>query len=41
MSDHHLIRLRLGTETDWPTAFETILRRLAVRPVQPASRNAE
>jgi hypothetical protein len=26
--EHHLIGLLLGTEEDWPTAFETILRRL-------------
>jgi len=32
MSDHHLIGLLLGTEEDWPTAFESIVRRLgAVR----------
>jgi hypothetical protein len=32
MSDHHLIGLLLGTEEDWPTAFEAIVRRLgAVR----------
>ena len=29
MSDHrHLIGLLLGTEEDWPTAFETMMRRL-------------
>ena len=29
MSDHqHLIGLLLGTEEDWPTAFEAIVRRL-------------
>src|SRR3954462_10992455 len=29
MSDHrHLIGLLLGTEEDWPTAFEAMIRRL-------------
>jgi hypothetical protein len=28
MSDHHLIGLLLGTEEDWPTAFESLVRRL-------------
>ena len=28
MSDHHLIGLLLGTEEDWPRAFETLVARL-------------
>ncbi len=31
-STHHLIGLLLGTEDDWPRAFETLTRRLG--PVQ-------
>lgn len=28
MANEHLIGLLLGTEEDWPTAFEALLRRL-------------
>ena len=35
-STRHLIGLLLGTEEDWPTAFEEVLRRLGpVNPVRP------
>ena len=35
MAREHLIGLLLGTEEDWPTAFETLLGRLG--PVTDAS----
>jgi hypothetical protein len=31
MTTRHLIGMLLGTEDDWPTAFETLMRRLALR----------
>ena len=41
MSDTtHLIGLLLGTEEDWPTAFESIVRRLGPRPVEDRSGEA-
>ncbi len=39
-SRRHLIGLLLGTEQDWPTAFEEILRRLGPVPGPDGSRHA-
>ena len=38
-SQRHLIGLLLGTEEDWPTAFEEILRRLGSVPGQDGTRH--
>ena len=38
MAREHLIGLLLGTEEDWPTAFEALVRRLG--PITYARRDA-